>query len=223
MNRGHGHDRGWAGRFGYHSGSGRFGTIANWNWNNYATQHPRQAMDMNNQLHNYEYIPIQGHRAGQVFQIRNDGTLNTQHAQTNIGHKSSQNFGIMAHLKFKSTIAKWNQRKSYNYAVTESGGSHHFSHCRESFQKYESINTIEVQAESEKSIMVGKGQVFIPLAFVLFCKLKIRRILKQASSPLEFWLISSSWTLSRITIQHLAWAHVWFQTVAERKSFSLLK
>lgn len=72
-------------------------------------------------------------------------------------------YGFMAKIKFKTTLAKCSDNKSKDWLI-DSGASHHFCNNKSMFVSYESTLTTQVQAAAEVSILVGKGQIYIPLA-----------------------------------------------------------
>lgn len=73
----------------------------------------------------------------------------------------------MARIKFKNIVANCGEGKSSD-SLIDSEGSHHLFHSKSSLCSYERIDKQGVQAASELSVLVGKGQVFVPLASGFF-------------------------------------------------------
>ena len=64
--------------------------------------------------------------------------------------------------RFASSVATLGQHKSPNMLI-DSGGTHNFFHSLSSFSNYERIETEMVQAAFNKTKIIGKGLVWIPL------------------------------------------------------------
>lgn len=73
----------------------------------------------------------------------------------------------MAKLKFRSSVAQVGIEKTHD-ALIDSGGTHHFFHSRQFFNSYESMNKEDVLSASGTSIIIGKGDVWIPLPVGMF-------------------------------------------------------
>lgn len=76
-------------------------------------------------------------------------------------------YGFMAQIKFKNTIAKCGMTKSKDWLI-DFGASHHFCNDKKFFTTYELTQTTQVQAASELSVLVSKGQIYIHLAGGIF-------------------------------------------------------
>ena len=68
----------------------------------------------------------------------------------------------MAQMKFRSTVATVSKKKS-DTALVNAGGTHHLLHSKKFFKTYEVRDKTEVQFAMEISLIVGKGQVFLPI------------------------------------------------------------
>lgn len=69
----------------------------------------------------------------------------------------------MAKIKFRSKVARMDEKKS-NDAYIDSGATHHFFHSRGSFISYETIPDETVRAAYGETRIVGKGTVCVPIA-----------------------------------------------------------
>lgn len=103
----------------------------------------------------------------------NEGFRNQNQAQANIqqyglpshprnDRERNNSFqGLMARVKFRSSIASVSTKKVYE-ALIDSGATHNFFHSKEFFHTYQEIHE-EVRSASGTSRIVGAGQVFLPL------------------------------------------------------------
>ena len=73
----------------------------------------------------------------------------------------------MAKLKFRSSVAHVASEKTHD-ALFDSGGTHNFFHSRQSFKSYEEMDKEDVISASGTSIIIGKGEVWIPLHGSMF-------------------------------------------------------
>ena len=68
----------------------------------------------------------------------------------------------MAKVKFRSTIAEVDAKKSGEMLI-DSGGTHHFFHDRSLFRDFKDIEPKQVLLASGSSEISGTGKVWIPL------------------------------------------------------------
>ena len=101
----------------------------------------------------------EAHQANASHHVGNPRANNQYQQPDDSTHKP---YGFMAKLKFRSSSAAFGDRKS-NVCLIDSGASDHFFFSRSSFLTYEEMESKTVQAAAGNSIIVGKGQVKLPL------------------------------------------------------------
>lgn len=72
----------------------------------------------------------------------------------------------MAKIKFRSTLARYDDVKETN-AVIESGGTKNFYHSKRSFDTYDEIPAEGVKGATGKFTIVGRGKVRLPIDGVI--------------------------------------------------------
>lgn len=82
--------------------------------------------------------------------------------ESNGSGRGERPFGLMARLKFRSSIAQVSNEKTHD-ALIDSEGTHHFFHSRYMFCSCQTMSKKDVLSASGMSIIVEKGDVFIPL------------------------------------------------------------
>ena len=103
------------------------------------------------------------HHAGQpsapptTHQGQGSGGAGPSGTQTSPGF-----YGFMAKVKFRSTIAEVDAKKSGEMLI-DSGGTHHFFHDRSLFRDFKDIEPKQVLSASGPSEISGTGEVWIPL------------------------------------------------------------